>query len=266
MIRLICADVDGTLIGASGVPHPDVWEAAARARAAGIRVALASGRPAFGHTLGYARQLDPTGWHIFQNGASVLHPEDGRSRSSRFPADAERYLVRRSRETGRIIELYSDTAYVVEDTRDIVRVHAGVLGVPFAPGNLEHPPRPVVRAQWMLDPADGPAVLAEDVPGVEYSPSTSPMMPDTLFVSVMPSGVSKATGVATVAAAYGVAMDEVMFVGDGWNDATAMRAVGWPVAMGNAEPEVHALARHTVGHVDDVGVVEAFEWAMAHGR
>jgi hydroxymethylpyrimidine pyrophosphatase-like HAD family hydrolase len=59
-----------------------------------------------------------------------------------------------------------------------------------------------------------------------------------------------------------MAMGDVMFVGDGWNDAPAMRLVGHPVAMGNAEPEVCALARHIVGDVDAGGLAQAIELAL----
>jgi hydroxymethylpyrimidine pyrophosphatase-like HAD family hydrolase len=53
-----------------------------------------------------------------------------------------------------------------------------------------------------------------------------------------------------------------MMVGDGDNDLPALRIVGAPVAMGNAEPEVQAVARHVVGDVEHDGLVEAFELAM----
>jgi hydroxymethylpyrimidine pyrophosphatase-like HAD family hydrolase len=79
----------------------------------------------------------------------------------------------------------------------------------------------------------------------------------------MVPGVDKGTGVRAVSEEYGVAMDEVMFVGDGWNDASALRIVGHPVAMSNAEPEVHQLARHVVGHVDAGGLAQAIELAIA---
>ena len=51
-------------------------------------------------------------------------------------------------------------------------------------------------------------------------------------------------------------------VGDGYNDLEALRAVGFPVAMGNAEPAVRAAARLQVGHVDQGGLVEAIAAAL----
>jgi hydroxymethylpyrimidine pyrophosphatase-like HAD family hydrolase len=42
-----------------------------------------------------------------------------------------------------------------------------------------------------------------------------------------------------------------------------MRLVGFPVAMGNAEPAVRAVARVQVGDVERGGLVEALELALA---
>ena len=268
MIRLVCIDVDGTLVGASGEVHPRVWPAAARLRAAGIRLAVCSGRPGFGHARDYAARLESDGWHVFQNGASVVHLGTGASRSAGLPEAALAALVAQARTTGHTLELYGDEAYLVEpghaDPGDRPVRHAALLGVAYSPGRLDDGTLPagrVVRAQWMLPTAALPAVLADPIPGTRLVPSTSPLMPDTAFVSVLAPGVDKAAAVAAVAAAYAVPLDAIMMVGDGANDAAAMRAVGeaggHPVAMGNAEPEAIAEARHRVGDVDAGGLADA---------
>jgi hypothetical protein len=123
-----------------------------------------------------------------------------------------------------------------------------------------------VRAQWLLAHDQAEAALADRHPDLSLAHSTSPVMPDTSFVNITPAGVDKASAVGVLAAAYGVPLEQVMMVGDGLNDVGVMRAVGHPVAMGNAEPEVHAVARHAVGHVDRGGLVEALELAMRLSR
>lgn len=266
MVKLVCIDVDGTLVGSSGTVAPAVWAAAERARLHGIRLAVCSGRPAFGLAREYAEQLDPGGWHVFQNGASVVNVASGESRSGTLPPRAVEWLRARERTTGRILELYTDAGYAVESTAERAVRHAGLLGVPFRPrpfASLEGPP---VRAQWLLAHDQAEAALADRHPELSLAHSTSPVMPDTSFVNITPAGVDKASAVGVLAAAYGVPPEQVMMVGDGLNDVGVMRAVGHPVAMGNAEPEVHAVARYAVGHVDQGGLVEALELAMRLGR
>ena len=266
MIRLICADLDGTLIGSHGVVHPAIWEAAAHARAAGIRLAICSGRPAFGLAREYAERLDADGWHIFQNGASVLQLKGGGAHSANFPDATVAWLKQRAHDTGRVLELYSDHDFVVEVDSPDTREHSALLGVPFRARPFDALGAPVVRAQWLLRRVRDDAVLHEPHPGIEMSPSTSPVMPETLFVSLMVPGVDKGTGVRAVADEYGISIEEVMFVGDAWNDLAALRIVGHPVAMGNAEPEVRALARHVVADVDAGGLAEAIAVGDAAAR
>ena len=266
MVRLICIDVDGTLVGSSGGVRPEVWEAAARAQKVGIRLAICSGRPAFGATREYARCLDADGWHVFQNGASVVHLPSGESRSTALPGETAAMLVARARARRRVLELYTDIEYAVESDSDRARRHAELLGVPFARRPFASLGGAVVRGQWLVAPAELDAVIAEGHPGLNVSPSTSPVMPDTVFVNLTLAGVDKAHAVRAVAAAYAFPLADVMVVGDGHNDATAMAAVGWPVAMANADDAARAAAKIHVGHVDDNGLVEAIEIAITSRR
>jgi Cof subfamily protein (haloacid dehalogenase superfamily) len=262
MIQLICIDVDGTLVGTGGAVHPRVWATADRARDAGLHLVLCSGRPGFGLSRGYAERLDPAGWHIFQNGASVLRLSDGLSRSSPIPPALVHSLIARARTTDRTLELYTDSAYAVERVSDRARAHAALLGVPFAPRPLESLASPIVRAQWLVSPEESAVIATEPHAGLEISTSTSPVMPDTRFMNITAAGVDKASAVRAVAREYGTCLDDVMFVGDGWNDAGAMRIVGYPVAMANAEPEVRTIARTIVADVDAGGAADAITLAI----
>jgi hydroxymethylpyrimidine pyrophosphatase-like HAD family hydrolase len=222
-----------------------------------LRLALCSGRPGFGVARDYAERLDADGWHSFQNGASVLNLASGASRSVELSDAVVDMLLDRASRFERTLELYTDTAYAVEQDTPRVRTHAALLGVPFAPRAFASLPRPYVRAQWLLPRDAAAAVIAEPHPGLELSPSTSPVMPDTVFVNMTPAGVTKATAVRAIALSYGIALEQVMFVGDGDNDVPALRIVGHPVAMANAEHAALAAATTVVGHVDDGGLADA---------
>src|SRR5690242_5615363 len=129
MIRLVCIDMDGTLVGSNARVHRAVWPAAERVSEAGVHLAVCSGRPAFGITRSYAERLDADGWHVFQIGASVVHLASGRSLSTPLSHEIVARLVARSRETGRELELYTDTTYVIESDSARARAHAALLGV-----------------------------------------------------------------------------------------------------------------------------------------
>jgi Cof subfamily protein (haloacid dehalogenase superfamily) len=260
LIGLIGIDVDGTLVGSSGIVPEFVWEAAERARAAGIRLALCSGRPAFGTAREYARRLDAEGWHMFQNGASVVYLPTGDSRSTPLPREHVDELIEQARESQQVLELYSDSTYVVESDSPWASQHAELLGLPFKAQRFETLAPPVVRAQWLLSPADAEHVHAPS--DLEVAHSTSPLMPGVRFVGITRQGVSKGNAMREVAAAYRIDMRDVMYVGDSGNDLSALRVVGHPVAMANADPAVIAAASFTTGHVEEGGLAQALEIAL----
>jgi Cof subfamily protein (haloacid dehalogenase superfamily) len=277
-VRLIGIDVDGTLVGATGVVHPSIWATAQSARERGIHLVLCSGRPAFGVALGYAHRLDPDGWHVFQNGASIVHLATGtssdatgssdqhsiaQSRSAPLSSDSVATLIARARSSGEVLELYGDDTYVIESTSAWAQAHAELLGVPFAPRSFESLTQPVVRAQWLLSSERAAQYMSAPHPGLEVAQSTSPLMPDTQFVGITKEGVSKGNAIRSVAAAYGILLGDVMYVGDAGNDLSALRIVGHPVAMANADPAVRKVAAHLVGHVDEGGLAQALEMAVA---
>jgi hypothetical protein len=263
LIRLVGIDVDGTLVGSGGRVHPDVWVAAAAARAAGIRLMLCSGRPAFGLALEYATRLDRDGWHIFQNGASVLGLAEHQSRSISLPAAVVQEFIADSLRTGWLLELYSDEAYASDSDSPWAHDHAKLLGVPFERRSFESLSGPIVRVQWLLPHAAAQRWAAEPRAGLEVALSSSPLMPDTTFVGVTRAGVSKGTALTAAAAEYGFDLADVMYVGDAENDLPALRIVGHPVAMGNAAAPVLEVARLRVGHVDDGGLAQALRLATA---
>src|SRR6266702_2868947 len=263
MIRLVGIDVDGTLVGTGGFVHPGVWDAAQRACELGIHLALCSGRPAFGVAFEYARRLEAAGWHVFQNGASVVHLATGESRSVAIPLEWKETLITQARRTGEALELYSDTTYVAESTSSWAREHADLLGVAFEPRPLESLAQPIVRAQWLLSRERAREFTSTPHPGLEVAQSSSPLMPDTQFVGLTREGVTKGSAMRSVAQGYGISLRDVMYVGDAGNDLSALRIVGHPIAMGNADPAVIEAAGHVVGHVNQGGLAEALEMALS---
>ncbi|MEJ1962880.1 MAG: HAD-IIB family hydrolase [Gammaproteobacteria bacterium] len=103
--------------------------------------------------------------------------------------------------------------------------------------------------------------MASHPPDVEVAESSSPLMPDVRFVGLTHQGVSKGSALRSVAAEYQIDLKDVMYVGDAGNDLPALSIVGHPIAMGNADAAVRAIAACTVGDVDSGGLIEAIELA-----
>lgn len=257
MLHMVFIDVDGTLVGADNTVPAAVWEEAERCRAAGMRLALCTGRPAFGDTREYAARLGPAGLHVFQNGASIWSP-GGETLSEPLPAGALEALLAQ-REDGDLLEWYTDTEYSMTHVGRRALEHAELLGTPLpSPGT---PLTGLVRLQWVVSHARAAELERTTPPGLALHPAGSPRMPDTRFLSVTAAGVGKGEAILRVCAHLGIGPGEVMMVGDGENDVGAMRAVGHPVAMAGADAGALAASRWQVGSAEAGGLVQALRLA-----
>ncbi len=263
MIPLVCIDVDGTLVGTSGEVTEAVWKAVDEARSRGQHLALTTARGAFGASWDMAQRLDPNGWHVFHAGGAVVHAQTGEARGDSLESASLDALVDYANERAWILELYAPTAYSVESTATPSVDHADLMGVPFVVGDFSdfrNDHDRIVRAQFVVDIAHISDVTAFAQPlGLEATSATSPIMPGIAFVSITPPGITKATGIAQISDSLGLSIDQVMMVGDGLNDLPAIEAVGFPVAMGNAEDAVKNAATYLVPDVESDGLVDALK-------
>jgi len=265
VIPLAILDLDGTMIDASGQVDGRVWEAAARARDAGVRLALCTGRPGFGVAARIARRLDPDTPHIFQNGAQITYLDGDTLQMSGVREDAAKQLVRKARELGIVLELYTpDTMYVERRTK-MSEAHAQMIGVNAIVRDLAEvaSEEPIVRAQWVVGSDRLDDVLARTVEGVRAHVASSPVLPDTFFVSLTRGGVDKGSAVRFLADKLEIDLAKVMAIGDSPGDVAMLDAVGHPRVMGSGDPEVVArFAGHVLPGVAEQGAAEALTEAI----
>ena len=89
----------------------------------------------------------------------------------------------------------------------------------------------------------------------------------TAELTVMNPVCSKASGVALLAQHLGIAMEEVMAIGDSSNDLEMLQEVGWSVAMGQAPEAIKAVANAVTTNNAEDGVALAIErYALGLGR
>jgi hydroxymethylpyrimidine pyrophosphatase-like HAD family hydrolase len=90
---------------------------------------------------------------------------------------------------------------------------------------------------------------------------------DLSIVDILPAGASKGAALLRLAAARGIGASELMAIGDNWNDVSMLEVAGFPVLMGNAPDDLKASAaargwRLTAPHDED-GVADAIERILA---
>ena len=215
-------------------------------------------------SLKVAQRVGPNNPHIFQSGAHLAYSDGETLQVSALKERVTRALIEHARDIGAVLELYTPSNLFVERRTSISEAHAKMIGVSAIVRDLSDVAanEPVVRAQWVIDDAKLPDALALDLPGVQTSHATSPALPAAHFVSVTREGVDKGSAVRELAETLKIDLANMMAVGDSQGDRSMLEAVGHPVVMANADPDLVARFDLRAGDVEECGVVAALETAL----
>jgi hydroxymethylpyrimidine pyrophosphatase-like HAD family hydrolase len=130
-----------------------------------------------------------------------------------------------------------------------------VLGVSLAPLRKAEVRRDEVEVQEVMDAMPEAALHRTEYPER-----------DLCIVDILPAGCSKGNAVMNLARMRGVKREEILALGDNWNDVSMLEAAGSAVLMANAPDdlkEVAAARGWAVGRRhDEDGVAEAIEAAL----
>lgn len=76
---------------------------------------------------------------------------------------------------------------------------------------------------------------------------------------ILPLDASKARGIADVCSYFDIAIEDAMAIGDGFNDLEMFDAVGYSVAMGDAQPALKKRADWVTGSIEEHGIQAVLE-------
>ena len=277
-IKMIAMDIDGTLVDVGSRVSEENARAIAEAAARGIEIVLVTGRR-FDFARSVADQVPCDLFMINSNGA-VVKSKSGESHL-RHLMDAD--LARRVLEA--TTEFHS-TAAVIFDRPGKTQVIVPRIDLddPFRGPYLRRNIDFVTAIDPLIDclrgngdngaKGDDPVhisyvggctqiraakAILENVPfAAEFTLATTEYEArDFAFLDVLRRGVTKGATLAEWAALRGVARENVMAIGDNFNDREMLEFAGLPVVMGNAVPELKALGWPVTLRNVQNGVAEA---------
>lgn len=262
--RLIVVDIDGTLLGRDHEISPRMRAAVAAAIAAGVPVALSTGRP-LTSLLKVSRPLRLRGPHVAFDGALVASETGPPLHCNPIAHVGARGLVDAARALDLCVELYTAEAHYVDRARRESDVHGRLIAVAPRVRSLDEVLKePVlIKGQLLGEGESGREKIRQiEALGLPLRlgwAKPPPGMGDLDYVNVTDPSVSKGAAMAALAAAYCVDPSETMAAGDGPNDAPLLQSAGLAIAMGNAADALKALADVVVPSVDEDGLAVAIE-------
>ena len=259
-IRLVALDLDGTLISEGLRVSQIVLDAIARARGAGIAFTMITGRM-FAAARPFAEAIGIDGPIVCYQGAATYVVQT-RERISHVPLPldvAQRVFSRAGEDGVRALGYFDDKLYTEANDEytkaytDLARVEPHVVDsiVEFF---ADRPSTKINCVTTRENAAGYIDRLREFVSKDAYVTRSQPE-----FVEVLNPNVDKGRALADVARYHGVALDDVMAIGDSWNDVPLLAAAGVAVAMGTSPPELIEKADAVVAGVEQDGVAEALE-------
>lgn len=260
-IKLITIDIDDTLVNTAKQVTPRVKAALQEANAQGVKVVLTTGRPLPGvqeylDELGLNHQDDQ--YAITYNGG-VVQTTNGEELGGKELAYSDYLRLREvADELGAYLQVETiDAAYTsAKEINYWASRENFLIKMPLfiKPVDEMDPNDHYVKFMFIGDEADIDAwrdALPNDVKEAYYIVKSTPQ-----HLEFMHKDATKGSGLLTLADKLGIDQSETMALGDQQNDITMIEAAGLGVAMGNAVPEVKAVAdvETTTQNTDGVGV------------
>lgn len=287
MIKLLALDLDGTLLNSSGAISDENKQAIRRAESSGVLVTICTGRR-FRDARPVALELELNAPLISHNGALLKYADSLETvAASILPNETIREVLRIGKNFGvdamlsadphgKGILLYdkisaeniplqkylewSKRLHGDEAAQAIIHVeslgkvldnyetvHASFSGNCTAMAHLE-----MVLKNELNDAA---TILTTVYPSLNFT-----------LIDILPPDASKGIGVEKLALIENLTAENVMAIGDNFNDLEMLLFAGTPVVMGNAAPDLPERGNfHTTLSNDENGVAKAIEKFILKG-
>jgi len=259
MYKLIAIDVDDTLLTDDLIVTPGTKEALMAAIEKGVFVTLATGRM-FPSAKKIAMQIGFNVPIITYQGSLVKTLMDEQVLYERnVPKDAAQQLFDFCRERGLHLQLYINDILYVQEDNEKARGYSALSKIPF-----------VVEPDFnkLIDlPSTKMLIIDEPAYLDEIASELVPLIGDRVhitkskahYLEFMHKEGTKGHAIAFMAEHIGCSLEEVIAIGDSWNDHEMIEVAGLGVAMGNALPKLKEMAQYVTSSNNNEGVREVIE-------
>ncbi|MBI5045312.1 MAG: HAD family phosphatase [Candidatus Levybacteria bacterium] len=240
--KALIVDVDGTLAKSKEktLPSKKVRKAILKAKDL-IHIGIATGRPLF-LIEDIVKHLDLSGPSIINDGAMVIDLNTRAILYEKLIPENELF------EAIRILQEYRIPFSIHDENKDIFYTDSYHMNKPVN----------IFTDGVELDRAHNAYEELNKIPTLHVNKYVS-WHNGLTGVLVSHSEATKQHGILEAARALGISTEEIIGVGDGYNDFPLLMACGFKVAMGNAVDDLKEIADYIAPSVDEDGVADVIE-------
>jgi Cof subfamily protein (haloacid dehalogenase superfamily) len=258
-IRLVIADVDGTLVTQEKVLTARAIEAVKRLRKADIAFTLTSGRPPLGIKM-LIKALALTEPVAAFNGGVLVHPDLSVMAQSFVTADIAAKVIEAITHHGLDCWVYTDRDWLLRNdngphvAREQWTVGFAPVVVPDFTAHLKR----VVKIVGVSDDHPAVARCADDVRR-DVGNYVSAARSQPYYLDVTHPDANKGHVVTVLSQALSISPEQIATIGDMPNDVLMFKKSGLSIAMGNASTDVRQQAKYVTTSNEDEGFANAME-------
>jgi len=259
LIRLVIADVDGTIVTSAKELTPRTIDVVQRLRDSGIRLAVTSSRPPKGLRMLF-EPLDLTTPIAAFNGGLIVDRNLATLRELMIHDETVEPVIALLESHGLSIWVYQRTDWFVLDLNG-PHVAREAKVCQFEPTQLANFHGVFADVVKVVGVSDDPDVIARATAELDrrFGDEVSATSSQSYYLDVTNCDANKGGVVDFLADRFSLERRQIAAVGDGGNDVSMFDRAGLSVAMGNAATAVKARAQHVTSSNDDDGFAKAVE-------
>ena len=259
-IRLVIADVDGTLVTHEKILTPRAIDAVFQLRKVGIQFAVTSGRP----PRGMAMLIEPLKMDeplAAFNGGVIIQPDLTTVLGQNFLApDVVKQTVQLILEHKLDAWIYTDLTWYVRDVKapHVAREQWTVKFEPVITNDLTSLVDRVAKVVGVSDDLDAVQRCEKDAQAA-LGANASAARSQPYYLDVTHPKANKGEVVLAMSDLLKIPAEEIATIGDMPNDVLMFVKSGISIAMGNASPEVQKSATYVTTSSEEEGFANAME-------
>lgn len=258
-IRLMLADVDGTLVTNDKILTERAIAAVKELKTAGVLFAITSGRPPRGMSM-LIEPLELTTPIAAFNGGVFVHPDMSVIEQHTIPDDITPAVIELLDGSGVDVWLYRGADWYVRNRKapHVDREAWTVKFEPTAVANYDAVSSQVAKIVAINDDYDK-VQSAVDAVRAKFGDHVSAARSQPYYGDITNPEANKGGVVKYLSRTLGIAPEEMATIGDQPNDVLMFAHSGLSIAMGNASHEVQKAARRVTTSNEEEGFANAVE-------
>ncbi|HEY8421496.1 MAG TPA: Cof-type HAD-IIB family hydrolase [Thermoclostridium sp.] len=263
--KLIAADIDGTLVNNKREVTPKTKAKIHEAIGKGVIFAISSGRPIQGVQL-ITRQLEADVPVITYNGAMVI---TGESRKVIYSCTMKRedalQVEKLGKERNTTIAIWAENQLFVNRADERAAKYSELSGTePKVYEDIEELIAKGINKILWYDEVDRINEFQKELKDI-INPTVNFHTSQPFFLEFVDVNASKAIALEKLGEFYGIKKEEMIAIGDGFNDLSMIEYAGLGVAMENAPAEIKEAADFVTLSNENDGVAYVIEKFILNG-